>query len=47
MKPLVYSGRDIRAYVIVIVYVVVAVAAADFYRSMFGFFKRKNRKRIF
>ena len=30
MKPLVYSGRDIRAYVIVIVYVVVAVAAGRF-----------------
>ena len=30
MKPLVYSGRDIRAYVIVIVYVVVAVAAGRY-----------------
>lgn len=30
MKPLVYSSRDIRAYVIVIVYMVAAVGAGRF-----------------
>ena len=30
MKPLVYSSQDIRAYVIVIVYMVVAVGAGRF-----------------